>query len=166
MGCAGIHGPRRRIHLPSFSVEVAPFHELTWGLRREVLGAAFSQPSRVEHAKPYQTTLIPRPPCLHCTSFLLPAQLREVGTGAPGPVKAPHLTAELISDSWTINPGLDSRCLDPDTGAWLACLPVNAPAPVKIDATATRKMVTLSVVTDKQKTSAEYHPLDNDTLPK
>ncbi|WP_263354119.1 HD domain-containing protein [Acidicapsa acidisoli] len=28
-----------------------------------------------------------------------------MGTGAPGPVKAPHLTAELISDSGTINPG-------------------------------------------------------------
>ena len=27
------------------------------------------------------------------------AQLRELGSGAPGPVKAQHLTAELISDS-------------------------------------------------------------------
>jgi DsbC/DsbD-like thiol-disulfide interchange protein len=52
-------------------------------------------------------------------SFLLPilialpsfchSQLRELGTGAPGPVKAPHLTAELISDSRTINPGGKTR---------------------------------------------------------
>ena len=37
------------------------------------------------------------------------AQLREVGTGAPGPVKAPHITAELISDSGTISPGSASH---------------------------------------------------------
>ena len=37
------------------------------------------------------------------------SQLRELGTGAPGPVKAPHLTAELISDSRTINPGGKAR---------------------------------------------------------
>ncbi|HEY4357784.1 MAG TPA: thioredoxin family protein [Acidobacteriaceae bacterium] len=37
------------------------------------------------------------------------AQLREVGTGAPGPVKAPHITAELISDSGAISPGGRSR---------------------------------------------------------
>ncbi len=38
----------------------------------------------------------------HSTAF---AQLRELGTGAPGPVKAQHVTAELISDSGTITPG-------------------------------------------------------------
>jgi DsbC/DsbD-like thiol-disulfide interchange protein len=32
------------------------------------------------------------------------AQVREFGTGAPGPVKAPHVTAELISDSGTVAP--------------------------------------------------------------
>ena len=32
-----------------------------------------------------------------------------MGTGAPGPVKAPRLTAELISDSGTINPGGETR---------------------------------------------------------
>jgi DsbC/DsbD-like thiol-disulfide interchange protein len=37
------------------------------------------------------------------------AQLREVGTGAPGPVMAPHITAELISDSRTISPGSASH---------------------------------------------------------
>jgi DsbC/DsbD-like thiol-disulfide interchange protein len=37
------------------------------------------------------------------------AQFREVGTGAPGPVKAPHITAELISDSGTIAPGSASH---------------------------------------------------------
>lgn len=36
-------------------------------------------------------------------------QLRELGTGAPGPLKAPHVTAELISDSGTIAPGTASR---------------------------------------------------------
>lgn len=36
-------------------------------------------------------------------------QLRERGTGAPGPLKAPHVTAELISDSGTITPGTTSR---------------------------------------------------------
>jgi thiol:disulfide interchange protein len=36
-------------------------------------------------------------------------QLRELGTGAPGPLKAPHVTAELISDSGTITPGTNSR---------------------------------------------------------
>jgi thiol:disulfide interchange protein DsbD len=42
--------------------------------------------------------------------------------------------------------------------------PVNAPASVKIDATATRNIVTLSVVTGKQKASAEYYPLDDDSI--
>lgn len=37
------------------------------------------------------------------------AQIRESGTGAPGPVKALHLIAELISDSRTIAPGGRSR---------------------------------------------------------
>jgi hypothetical protein len=51
-----------------------------------------------------------------------PTQLREVRTGAPGPVNAPHLSAELISDSGTISPrGQDSRRLGSDAGAWLAC---------------------------------------------
>ena len=37
------------------------------------------------------------------------AQVRESGTGEPGPVKSQHLTAELISDSGTIAPGGKSR---------------------------------------------------------
>jgi DsbC/DsbD-like thiol-disulfide interchange protein len=37
------------------------------------------------------------------------AQVRESGTGAPGPVKAQHLTAELISETGTITPGGRSR---------------------------------------------------------
>ena len=37
------------------------------------------------------------------------AQVRELGTGAPGPVKAQHLTAEMVSDSETIAPGGRSR---------------------------------------------------------
>lgn len=37
------------------------------------------------------------------------AQLQELGTGAPEPVKAQHLTAELIADSGTISPGGRSR---------------------------------------------------------
>lgn len=36
-------------------------------------------------------------------------QLREVGSGAPGPVKARHVTAELISDSGTITAGSTSH---------------------------------------------------------
>lgn len=36
-------------------------------------------------------------------------QLRELGTGAPGPLNAPHVTAELTSDSGTIAPGTISR---------------------------------------------------------
>ena len=32
------------------------------------------------------------------------AQVREFGTGAPAPVRAPHVTAELISDSGTVAP--------------------------------------------------------------
>jgi thiol:disulfide interchange protein len=36
-------------------------------------------------------------------------QLRELGTGTPGPLRAPHVTAELISDSGTIAPGTASR---------------------------------------------------------
>jgi thiol:disulfide interchange protein len=36
-------------------------------------------------------------------------QLRELGTGAPRPLKAPHVTADLISDSGTITPGTKSR---------------------------------------------------------
>ena len=37
------------------------------------------------------------------------AQLRELGSGAPGPVKAQHLTAELISDSGAVAPGSDKQ---------------------------------------------------------
>jgi DsbC/DsbD-like thiol-disulfide interchange protein len=37
------------------------------------------------------------------------AQLRELGRGAPGPVKVQHLTAELISDSGAVAPGSASR---------------------------------------------------------
>jgi DsbC/DsbD-like thiol-disulfide interchange protein len=37
------------------------------------------------------------------------AQVPELGTGAPGPVKARHLAAELISDSGAIAPGNKSR---------------------------------------------------------
>ena len=37
------------------------------------------------------------------------SQVRESGTGAPGPVKAQHLAAELISDSGTIAPAGKSR---------------------------------------------------------
>jgi len=37
------------------------------------------------------------------------AQLRELGTGEPGPIKAQHLTAELISDSGTVSPGQKTR---------------------------------------------------------
>ena len=37
------------------------------------------------------------------------AQLRELGTGAPGLIKAQHLTAELISGSGAITPGGKSR---------------------------------------------------------
>ena len=33
------------------------------------------------------------------------AQIHEVGTGQPGAVQAPHLSAELIADSGTISPG-------------------------------------------------------------
>jgi DsbC/DsbD-like thiol-disulfide interchange protein len=52
------------------------------------------------------------------------AQLRELGSGAPGPVKAQHLTAELISDSGAVAPGSASRVallltLEP---GWKACL--------------------------------------------
>ena len=36
-------------------------------------------------------------------------QLRELGTGAPGPLKAPHVTAELISDSDTVTLGTKGR---------------------------------------------------------
>jgi len=37
------------------------------------------------------------------------AQIHEVGTGVPGPIQAPHLTAELIADSGTISPGNTSH---------------------------------------------------------
>ena len=37
------------------------------------------------------------------------AQVRESGTGTPGPVKAQHLTAELISEAGTVAPGGSSR---------------------------------------------------------
>lgn len=55
--------------------------------------------------------------CNQLLSFLLPlmlsvsamAQIHQVGTGAPGPVKAPHLNAELIADSGTISPGSTSH---------------------------------------------------------
>ncbi len=50
---------------------------------------------------------------VHLLSFLVlltlsvsaMAQIHEAGTGVPGPVQAPHLTAELIADSSTISPG-------------------------------------------------------------
>jgi thiol:disulfide interchange protein DsbD len=37
------------------------------------------------------------------------SQVLESGTSAPGPVKALHLTAELISDAGTIAPARKSR---------------------------------------------------------
>jgi DsbC/DsbD-like thiol-disulfide interchange protein len=43
---------------------------------------------------------------VHASAF---AQLRELGTGASGPLNAQHLTAELISDSGTISPGTTTR---------------------------------------------------------
>jgi thiol:disulfide interchange protein len=205
------------------------------------------------------------------------AQIRESGTGAPGPVKAPHLTAELISDSGTVAPGGRSRValaltLDPgwhvywvyagDSGEppsvkwsvpsgfsvgsiqyaapsrlpfgplmdygyertavfpfdlltspqtpigkadlkahaqWLVCRevclpekaylglnlnvvpqaspgtnklidsavgaePVKLPSSVKIGVTATRSTLTLNVVTGKREASAEYYPLDDDSI--
>lgn len=36
-------------------------------------------------------------------------QIHEVGTGAPGPIQAPHITAELISDSGLVSPGSKSH---------------------------------------------------------
>ena len=48
-------------------------------------------------------------PVLIALPSFCPAQLREVGTGVAGPVKAPHLSAELISDSGTIHPGGKTR---------------------------------------------------------
>lgn len=33
------------------------------------------------------------------------AQIHEVGKGVPVPIRAPHLTAELIADSGTTSPG-------------------------------------------------------------
>ena len=205
------------------------------------------------------------------------AQIRESGTGTPGPVKAQHLTAELISDSGTIAPGGSSRValaltLEPgwhvywvyagDSGEppsvkwsvpwgfsvglmqypapsrlplgplmdygyegtavfpfdlstspqtplgkadlkahvqWLVCRevclpgkaylgldlnvvpqassetnklidtavgaePVNLPTSVKICVTATRSTLTLNVATGKRETSAEYYPLDDDSI--
>jgi thiol:disulfide interchange protein len=205
------------------------------------------------------------------------AQVPELGTGAPGPVKARHLTAELISDSGAIAPGNKSRValaltLEPgwhvywvyagDSGEppsvkwsvpsgfsvgpmqyaapsrlplgplmdygyegkavfpfdlstspqtplgkadlkahvqWLVCrevcLPGKAylgldlnvvpqatsktnklidtavgtepgklPTSVKIGVTATRSTLTLNVVTGKRETSAEYYPLDDDSI--
>ena len=206
-----------------------------------------------------------------------PAQLRELGAGTPGPVKAQHLSAELISDSGMISPAGKTRValaltLEPgwhvywvyagDSGEapevqwsvppgistgpmqyaapsrlplgplmdygyegtvvfpfdvtaasqispgvvglkahvrWLVCRevclpgkaylgvnlnvvldasaetnklidaavsaePVKAPTGVKIDVTATRDMLTLNVVTAKQEASAEYYPLDDDSI--
>ncbi len=205
------------------------------------------------------------------------AQIRELGNGEPGPVKAQHLTAELISDSGTVTPGTTSRVallltLEPgwhvywiyagDSGEppsaawslpqgfavgpmqfatpsrlplgplmdygyegravfpfslstsrqlapgtttlkahaqWLVCRevcipgkaylglnlnvtltrsaetnrlidaavgsePVNTPNSVKIDVNATRTMLTLNVATGKRETSAEYYPLDDDSI--
>ncbi|HEY2039199.1 MAG TPA: protein-disulfide reductase DsbD domain-containing protein, partial [Edaphobacter sp.] len=205
------------------------------------------------------------------------AQLREVGTGAAGPIQAQHLTAELISDSGTITPGGNSRVallltLEPgwhvywmyagDSGEpptvkwalpqgitagpmqypvpsrlplgplmdygyermavfpfdleasqqlafgeaqlkahvqWLVCRevclpgkaylgldlnatpkasgrtnslidaavnaePVKMPNSVRVDVNATRSMLTLNVVTGKRETSAEYYPLDDDSI--
>jgi thiol:disulfide interchange protein DsbD len=42
--------------------------------------------------------------------------------------------------------------------------PVKAPSSVKIAVTATRDMLTLSVVTGKKETSAEYYPVDDDSI--
>jgi thiol:disulfide interchange protein len=205
------------------------------------------------------------------------AQIRESGTGAPGPVKALHLIAELISDSGTISPGGRSRValaltLDPgwhvywvyagDSGEppsvkwsvptgfsvgpmqyptpsrlplgplmdygyertavfpfdlstspktpfgkadlkahvrWLVCReiclpgkaylgldvkvapkaleqtnslieaaanaePVKTPSSVRITVSATRSTLTLNIATGKRETSAEYYPLDDDSI--
>jgi len=205
------------------------------------------------------------------------AQVREAGTGAPGPVQAQHLTAELISDSESITPGSRGRAalaltLEPgwhvywvyarDSGEpprvqwsapsgfsigpmqypapsrlplgplmdygyegtavfpfnvstspqaplgnadlkahvrWLVCRevcvpgkaylglnlkvipqassetnklidaavgaePVNAPSSVKIGITATRDTLTFNIVTGKKESSAEYYPLDDESI--
>ena len=205
------------------------------------------------------------------------AQVQESGTGTPGPVKAQHLTAELISEAGTVAPGGSSRValaltLEPgwhvywvyagDSGEpptvkwsapsgfsvgpmqypapsrlplgplmdygyegtavfpfdlstlpqtslgiaglkahvqWLVCRevclpgkaylglklnvvpkassdtnklidaavhsePVKPPASVKIGVTATRGTLTLNVVTGKKEISAEYYPLDDDSI--
>jgi len=42
--------------------------------------------------------------------------------------------------------------------------PVKASSSVKIAVTATRDMLTLSVVTGKKETSAEYYPVDDDSI--
>ena len=60
------------------------------------------------------------------------------------------------------------RCLRGDQqeliDAAVSAEPVKAPTGVKIDVTATRDMLTLNVVTAKQEASAEYYPLDDDSI--
>jgi DsbC/DsbD-like thiol-disulfide interchange protein len=99
------------------------FPRINVGAAPIVSGAAvFLRNTQVEHADLSQSSSIPpsspigAPPFGH-------AQIRESGTGAPGPVKAQHLTAESVSDSGTIAPGGRSRValaltLDP---GWHVC---------------------------------------------
>lgn len=67
--------------------------------------------------------------CLVLLTFSIPsvAQIREVGTGVPGPVQAPHLTAELIAYSGTISLGAKSHValsltLEPGWHLYLRCI--------------------------------------------
>lgn len=59
----------------------------------------------MRNLRQYLLSLLP----LAMLSISAMAQIHEVGTGVPGPVQAPHLTAELIADSETISPGHTSH---------------------------------------------------------
>jgi DsbC/DsbD-like thiol-disulfide interchange protein len=80
-----------------------------WGLRRESPTQHISSTARRSNMRTFHNRLLFLLAVLLALHPFGHAQVWELGAGAPGPVKALHLTAELISDSGTITPGRKSR---------------------------------------------------------
>jgi hypothetical protein len=123
--CAGTRRTTRLIHLRSLSTEAAPWcsrrsltatatalsagDALTCGVAPRSFRCSLSSTTASRTCKAFLKRLLVLLTVLIALSSFCPTQLREVGTGAPGPVKAPHLSAELVSDSGTISPGDKTR---------------------------------------------------------
>src|SRR5216683_941762 len=107
------------------------------------------------------------------------AQLQVVGDGGPGPVKAQHLTAELVSASPNIAPGGTVQAglvitLEEhwhvywiNAGAFgeaLNLIPKPLPPDAKLTVTGGQTDFVLTLTTGKRETHAEFYPFDQDQI--